>query len=56
MSGMPLHRLVVPFPIDLATGGSAVDGAELLLEAALRLRDAEGWLTRRPARTELPSD
>jgi hypothetical protein len=44
------------FPIDLATGGSSVDGAELLLEAALDLRDGEGWLTRRPARTQLPSD
>jgi DNA-binding transcriptional LysR family regulator len=43
-------------PIDLATGGSPADGADLLLEASLRLRDAEGWLTRRPARTELPRD
>ena len=44
------------FPIDLATGRSPIDGAELLLEAALGLRDAEGWLTSRSARTELPSD
>jgi hypothetical protein len=44
------------FPIDLATGGSPVDGARLLLEATLELRDGEGWLTRRPARTQLPSD
>jgi DNA-binding transcriptional LysR family regulator len=44
------------FPIDLATGGSPIDGTELLLEATLRLRDTEGWLTRRPARTQLPSD
>jgi hypothetical protein len=44
------------FPIDLATGPSPLDDAEPLLQAALRLRDAEGWLTRRPARTELPSD
>jgi DNA-binding transcriptional LysR family regulator len=44
------------FPIDLATGQPPIDGAELLRRVALGLRDAEGWLTRRPARTELPSD
>ena len=44
------------FPIDLATGQPPIEGAELLLQAALGLRDAEGWLTRRPARTELPGD
>jgi DNA-binding transcriptional LysR family regulator len=44
------------FPIDLATGQPPIEGAELLLEAAVGLRDAEGWLTRRPARTELPGD
>jgi DNA-binding transcriptional LysR family regulator len=43
-------------PIDLATGRAPVDGAELLLELALGLRDAEGWLTQRPVRTELPAD
>jgi DNA-binding transcriptional LysR family regulator len=43
-------------PIDLATGGASADGADRLLEAALRLRDAEGWLTRRTARFELPHD
>jgi DNA-binding transcriptional LysR family regulator len=43
----------VTFPIDLATGGSSIDG---VLEAALELRDGEGWLTRRQARTDLPSD
>jgi DNA-binding transcriptional LysR family regulator len=41
------------FPIDLA---SSPAGAELLVSTARRLRDAEGWLTYRPARTELPSD
>ncbi len=41
-------------PLDLAS--SSTDGAELLVETALRLRDAEGWLTQRPVRTELPSD
>ena len=41
------------FPIDLA---SAPDGGEPLVSTARRLRDAEGWLTHRPAHTELPSD
>ena len=41
------------FPIDLA---SSPTGGELLVSTARRLRDAEGWLTHRPARTELPSD
>jgi DNA-binding transcriptional LysR family regulator len=41
------------FPIDLA---SSPTGVELLVTTARRLRDAEGWLTHRPARTELPSD
>ena len=42
------------FPIDLAS--SPTDGGELLVSMARRLRDAEGWLTHRPAQTELPSD
>jgi DNA-binding transcriptional LysR family regulator len=42
------------FPIDLVS--SPTDGGELLVNAARRLRDAEGWLTHRPARTELPTD
>jgi DNA-binding transcriptional LysR family regulator len=41
------------FPIDLAS--SPTDG-DLLVTTARRLRDAEGWLTQRPARSELPSD
>ena len=32
------------------------DAERSLVEAALRLRDAGGWLTRRPARIELPGD
>jgi DNA-binding transcriptional LysR family regulator len=44
------------FPIDLATARTPLDGADLLLQVALRLRDSEGWLTRRPARTEPPGD
>jgi DNA-binding transcriptional LysR family regulator len=41
------------FPIDLA---SSPTGGDLLVTTARRLRDAEGWLTDRPARTELPGD
>jgi len=58
IAGVAVVPFVPPltFPIDLATGESPLDGAELVLQAALCLRDAEGWLTRRPARTDLPSD
>jgi DNA-binding transcriptional LysR family regulator len=35
-------------PVDLATPMSSTEHAALLLQAAMRLRDAEGWLTRRP--------
>ena len=42
------------FPIDLAS--SPTHEGELVAGAARRLRDAEGWLTHRPARTELPGD
>jgi DNA-binding transcriptional LysR family regulator len=51
---------VVPFdpplsmPIDLAS--SPTGGGEVLASAARRLRDAEGWLTHRPASAELQSD
>ncbi len=44
------------FPIDLATGQPPARGAERLREVALRLRDGEAWLTRRPAHLALPSD
>jgi DNA-binding transcriptional LysR family regulator len=44
------------FPIDLVTGQPPMEEAELLVRVAVGLRDAEGWLTRRPARTELPGD
>ena len=42
------------FPMDLAS--APTDGGELVASAARGLRDAEGWLTDRAARTELPSD
>jgi DNA-binding transcriptional LysR family regulator len=46
--------LIMPF--DLATSAAPDDGADRLRETALRLRDAEGWLTRRPPGSELPPD
>jgi DNA-binding transcriptional LysR family regulator len=47
----PLH-----FPMDLVSRWPATDDVEALLRTALRVRDSEGWLTARPARTELPAD
>lgn len=41
-------------PLDLVS--SRTDGGELVADAARHVRDAEGWLTHRPARTELPGD
>ena len=42
------------FPIDLAS--SPAEDGELLVTTARRVREAEGWLTHRPARAELPKD
>jgi DNA-binding transcriptional LysR family regulator len=44
------------FPIDLASCRPATAQVDALVEAALRARDAAGWLTRRRARTDLPED
>jgi hypothetical protein len=44
------------FPIDLASRWPATEDVEAVVRAALRMRDADGWLTERPARTELPGD
>lgn len=44
------------FPIDLASCWPASEAVDALVRAAQRLRDAEGWLTERVARTELPDD
>lgn len=44
------------FPMDLASCWPPSPAVEALVEAALQIRDAEGWLTQRSARTELPSD
>ena len=59
----PIHGVAaVPFdppltfPIDLASSATPSDAVGSLVRAALRTRDAGGWLTHRPARTELPGD
>ena len=44
------------FPMDLASRWPPTEAVETLLRAAQRLRDAEGWLTVRSARSELPGD
>jgi hypothetical protein len=44
------------FPMDFASCWPATDEVEALVQAALRARDAEGWLRQRPVRTELPDD
>jgi hypothetical protein len=44
------------FPIDLASPAAPTDAERALVSTALRMRDAGGWLTHRPARTELPGD
>jgi DNA-binding transcriptional LysR family regulator len=44
------------FPIDLASAWPATEAVDALVQAAQRVRDREGWLSERPARTELPGD
>jgi hypothetical protein len=44
------------FPIDLASCWPASEAVDALVRAAQRVRDTEGWLTDRAARTELPDD
>jgi hypothetical protein len=44
------------FPMDLASILPANAAVEALVDAACRLRDEEGWLTQRAARTDLPAD
>jgi len=43
-------------PMDLASSWPASDAVDAVVRAARRVRDAEGWLTERTARTELPGD
>ena len=44
------------FPTDLVSRWPATEEVEALVRTALRVRDSEGWLTERRARTELPRD
>jgi hypothetical protein len=44
------------FPIDLVSGWPPTEEVAQLVRTALRVRDAEGWLSVRLARTELPED
>jgi DNA-binding transcriptional LysR family regulator len=44
------------FPTDLVSGWPAIEPVATLVQTALRIRDSEGWLTERAARTELPGD
>jgi DNA-binding transcriptional LysR family regulator len=44
------------FPIDLASCWPATEAVDALVRTAQRVRDAEGWLTDRAPRTELPDD
>ncbi len=43
------------FPLDFASRVPATDLGAALVAAALHVRDADGWLTHRPARTEHPA-
>jgi DNA-binding transcriptional LysR family regulator len=44
------------FPTDLVSRWPPSEEVTDLVQTALRLRDSEGWLTDRPARTEVPDD
>lgn len=44
------------FPTDLASCWPPTADSESVVEAACRARDADGWLTQRAARTEVPAD
>jgi DNA-binding transcriptional LysR family regulator len=44
------------FPMDLASSWPASEGVDALVRAAQRIRDTEGWLTERVARTQRPTD
>jgi hypothetical protein len=44
------------FPTDLVSRWPPSEEVTDLVQTALRLRDSEGWLTDRPARTEVPED
>ena len=44
------------FPTDLVSRWPATEEVEALVQTALQVRDSQGWLTERAARTELPRD
>jgi hypothetical protein len=44
------------FPTDLASRWPPTESVEAVVDAARRVRDAEGWLTERANRTDLPGD
>jgi DNA-binding transcriptional LysR family regulator len=44
------------FPMDLVSRWPPTEEVTYLVQSALRLRDSEGWLTERRARTQLPED
>jgi hypothetical protein len=44
------------FPMDLISRWPATEDVDALVQMALRVRDSDGWLTERPAHTELPRD
>ena len=44
------------FPTDLASRWPPTESVEAVVDAARRVRDAEGWLTERTDRTDLPGD
>jgi DNA-binding transcriptional LysR family regulator len=44
------------FPTDLISRWPPSEEVTYLVEIALRIRDSEGWLSERPARTEFPED
>jgi len=44
------------FPTDLASRWPPTESVEAVVDAARRVRDAEGWLTERMDRTDLPGD
>ena len=61
LESMP-HVVGVPFdpplsfPTDLASRWPPTEASEAVVQAAQRVREATGWLTGRPARTDLPGD
>ena len=44
------------FPMDLASAWPPTEAVDALVRTAQRVRDAEGWLTRRTPRSELPGN